>query len=209
MRSFHFLPLLPFALAAPPLVDPYLEMCGISITYSAITSTLLLPPQTISLCENSSNCAIPTIGAGGGSPAAPQATATQAPGGNPPAGQPGSSQAPGGNPPAGQPGASQAPGGNPPAGQPAASQAPGGNPPAGQPAASQAPGGNPPAGQPAASSGGSNGNSPGATVSSPAGSGKPSSVSASSASRSFGFKWNELCVVGFAGAVTLFLSLVV
>ncbi|KAK1492280.1 WSC domain-containing protein [Colletotrichum cuscutae] len=209
MRSFHFLPLLPFALAAPPLVDPYLEMCGISITYSAITSTLLLPPQTISLCENSSNCAIPTIGAGGGSPAAPQATATQVPGGNPPAGQPGASQAPGGNPPGGQPAASQAPGGSPPAGQPAASQAPGGNPPAGQPDASQAPGGSPPAGQPAASSGGSNGNSPGATVSSPAGSGKPSSVSASSASRSFGFKWNELCVVGFAGAVTLFLSLVV
>lgn len=177
MKSYHFLHLIPVALAAPPVVDPFLEMCGVSVTLSMVTNTLLLPPQTISLCENS-NCAIPPITAGEGFPPAStqhhEVPNTQLP----------------------QETVSRVPGASGPAGQPAATQS-GGSPPAAQPPASHAPGGQSPAVSPP---GGSSGNSPAATASS---SGKTPAVTTSSASRSFGAQWDELVVMGVIGCVVL------
>ncbi|UQC87603.1 uncharacterized protein CLUP02_13121 [Colletotrichum lupini] len=177
MKSYIVLRLIPLALAAPPVVDPFLEVCGVSVTLSMVTNTLLLPPQTISLCENS-NCAIPPITAGEGfSPASTQhyeVPNTQLP----------------------QETVSQVPGGSSPAGQPAATQ-PGGSPPSAQPPASNAPGRLSSAANPA---GGSGGNAPAATASS---SGKTPAVTTSSASRSFGAQWDELLVIGVIGCVVL------
>ncbi|KXH59181.1 hypothetical protein CNYM01_12798 [Colletotrichum nymphaeae SA-01] len=189
MKSYNVLRFIPVALAAPPVVDPFLEVCGVSVTLSMVTNTLLLPPQTISLCENS-NCAIPPITAGEGLPPAstqhyevpntqlPHETVSQAPGGSNAAGGPAGGSA-----------------GGPPGG-PAATQ-PGGSPPSAQPPASNAPEGSSSVANPA---GGSNGNSPAATTSS---SGKPPAVSTSSASRSFGAQWDELLVMGVIGCVIL------
>ncbi|OHE99052.1 hypothetical protein CORC01_05742 [Colletotrichum orchidophilum] len=188
MKPYNLLHFLPMALAAPPVVDPFLQVCRVSVTFSAITNTLLLPPQTISLCDNT-NCANPTIVAGGGvSSGSPehQDLSTQLP-------QETGSQFPGGNPPAGQPAATQSAGDSATAGQLAATQPPGSNLPTAKPAVSQAPGGNSPAGS---SAGGSNGNPPAATASALAGSGMPTAVTTSSASRSFGAQWDELLVMG-------------
>ncbi|KAI3538659.1 hypothetical protein CSPX01_09403 [Colletotrichum filicis] len=163
LTSYNVLRLIPAALAAPPIIDPFLEVCGVSITLSIATNTLLLPPQTISLYENS-NCAIPPITARGSFPPTstqhykvpntqlPQETISQASGGSSPTGDPD--------------------------GQPATTQL-GSSPPSAQPPASNAP--RDPSSA-ASSAGGSGGNSPTATASS---SSKPPAVSTSSASRSF------------------------
>ncbi|KXH34308.1 hypothetical protein CNYM01_01113 [Colletotrichum nymphaeae SA-01] len=177
MRSYQILPLFPFALAATPVVDPFFEMCGVSVTLSATTNTLLLPPQTISICENS-NCPIPTFANGGFGPASgqPQQTGGQGPGVNSPAA----------NSAAQPPSATQSLGGNPPTVPTPASQAPGGG-----------------SSSPAGSPGGSGAKSSVATASSIVSSGKPTAVTTSSASRPFGAQWDECLVMGLTSLAVL------